>query len=314
MLRDYYRILNVEQNADENTIKKQYRVLSLKHHPDRGGNAELFKEINEAYEILGDSENRKKYDHSLKYGENPFNGPQNMDEFNDLNGIFNMFFGGGGVSFGGGAFGGGGSPEFKVFHTSGGGPAQQFEGIREMFQQMNKPPPIIKNITITLEQSYNGVSVPIEIEKFIIVNNEKQLEKETLYINIPPGIDNGEIIIIQGRGNIISSTIVGDIKIVITVENNTQFTRQGLDLIYKKAITLKEALCGFRFEITHLNSKKLNFDNTTNITIVKPGYIKSIPGLGLNREHNTGNLTIEFTVLFPDSLTEEQIVGLLNIL
>jgi DnaJ-class molecular chaperone len=312
MPKDYYKILNVEQNADENTIKKQYRVLSLKHHPDRGGDAELFKEINEAYEILGDSENRKKYDHCLKYGDNPqfmfHGGHPNMDEFNDLNGIFNMFFGGGGQM--------GGMPaEFKVFHSNGGGHGQQFGGgIHNIFQQMNKPIPIIKNITITLEQSYSGIAVPIEIEKFIIVNNEKQIEKETLYINIPSGIDNGEIIVIQGRGNIINSNNIGDIKIVITVENNTLFTRQGLDLIYKKTITLKEALCGFKFEIIHLNGKMLNFDNTKNITIVKPGFKKMIGGLGLNRENNTGNLILEFNVEFPDNLTEEQIVGLSNIL
>lgn len=309
MSKDYYKILNVEQNADENFIKKQYRNLSLKHHPDRGGDAELFKEINEAYEILGDSENRKKYDHSLKYGDNPqfmfHGGSPNMDEFNDLNGIFNMFFGGGGQM--------GGMPaEFKIFHSNG-GPSQQFGGIHNIFQQMNKPTPIIKNITITLEQSYNGFSFPIEIEKFIVINNEKHFEKETLYINIPMGIDNGEIIVVQGRGNMVSS-ITGDIKIVITVENNTQFIREGLNLIYKKEITLKEALCGFCFEITHLNSKILKFDNTTNITIVKPGYRKNIPGLGINRENNTGNLTIEFTVLFPDNLTEEQIETLSNIL
>ena len=82
----------------------------------------------------------------------------------------------------------------------------------------------------------------------------------------------------------------------------------------KKTITLKDALCGFKFELIHLNGKMLNFDNTTNITIIKPGFKKMISGLGLNRENNTGNLILEFGVEFPDSLTEEQIGVLSNIL
>jgi DnaJ family protein A protein 2 len=249
-MKDYYKILNIEQNADIYTIKKQYRILSLKHHPDRGGDAESFKEINEAYEILSDSESKYKYDNENKLRFDKENSTNLEENF------FNMFFNG----------------------------QQNNINLHNILQQINKPVPIVTNITITLEQSFTGVYYPIEIEKFIIncFSEQKNYEKETLYLNIPEGIDNGEIITIHEKGNIVGKTS-GDIKIVITIENKTSFIRNGLDLLYKKEITLKEAICGFYFEIIHLNGKKLNFDNTKNHTIIKPGFKRCINNLGLKR-------------------------------
>jgi DnaJ-class molecular chaperone len=77
-----------------------------------------------------------------------------------------------------------------------------------------------------------------------------------------------------------------------------------LDLIYKKTITLKEALLGFTFDLQHINGQFFNFNNVNQI--IRPGFKKKLPNLGMIRENNTGSLWIEFDVLFPESLTENQ--------
>ena len=239
-------------------------------------------------------------------------------EFVDMNNIFNAFFGGGGMGGmpGMGGMGGdmdGGFPGVRIFHNGvpmgmGGGGPNMF------FRNLQKPPPIIKNIEITLEQSFNGVSVPIEFEKWTMHNDSKMTTHERINIDIPPGITENEIIVIRDAGNNMNGQISGDIKIVIKIINSSPFERNGLDVILKKTISLKEALCGFSFEIKHLNGKTLAFNNSGNQTIIKPNYKRVITGLGFTKEGNTGNLILEFTIEFPDSLTVDQVTALKNIL
>ena len=98
------------------------------------------------------------------------------------------------------------------------------------------------------------------------------------------------------------------------ISNDTEFKRQGLDLVYKKTVTLKESLCGFEFDINHINGKILSFKNVTNPFIIRPGFRKVIPEFGMKRDNNTGNLIIEFDIVFPDSLTQDVITKLSEIL
>ena len=177
-----------------------------------------------------------------------------------------------------------------------------------------KPQPIQKNIQITLEQCYTGCSVPIEIERWIYNGDIKCSEFETIYLNVPAGIDENECIMITGKGNALSDEIQGDVKVGVQVINNSEFIRQGLDLIIKKTVSLKDSLCGFSFELKHLNGKTFCLNNNTNHTIIRPNFKKTIPNLGMNRENTTGCLIIEFDVQFPESLTLEQIDGLKSLL
>jgi DnaJ-class molecular chaperone len=108
--------------------------------------------------------------------------------------------------------------------------------------------------------------------------------------------------------------IRGDIKIIVSVKNTTKFNRHGMDLVYKSSITLKEALCGFIIELDHLNGKKMTLNNRVNRSIVKPHFKKVVSQLGMQREANIGNLIIEFEIEFPDSLSEEQMEKLSDIL
>lgn len=311
---NYYKVLNVSETATPDEIKKSYRQLSFKYHPDKNqGSLEAtskFQQLNEAYETLSDPEKKQQYDMTRN---NPFFQQGNGINVNDLNNIFaNMFnpfqnqMGGiRGMNMGMGGMNMG-MPGIRIF-TNG-----------NMFGQ-NKPPPIQHHLTISIEQVLVGTTIPIEIERFIIEGQSKSLEKETLYIPVPKGIDNGEIIILQDKGNIINHNInnlpiiKGDVKIFIEVQNKTEFKRQGLDLIYEKKIGLKDALCGFTFEIKHINGKMYTINNNIG-SIISPNYKKLVPNLGLSRDNHTGNLVIQFEVQFPERLSEDVIKKLLEIL
>ena len=295
-MTNHYETLGISNDANEDQIKRAYRKLSLQYHPDRNQSPDAqpkFQAINEANEILGDPARRQQYDNELN-GTHMMNG--GGPEFRDMNDIFKSFFGGGG--------GMGMGPGIHMFH---GGPNQFFEN-------MNKPPPIVKNLVLTLAQSYSGGSFPIELEKWNMIGNVRNTEKQTIYLNVPQGIDDNEVVLLREMGNSINHTIKGDIKICITIQNDATFERRGLDLIFKKKISLKEALCGFEFEIKHINGKGRNFKNLVNRAIIQPGYKKIIPDFGMKRESHTGNLIIHFDVAFPEQLPIETLTALAALL
>ena len=291
----YYDTLGIPKDSTDEQIKRAYRKLSLQYHPDRNQAPEAiskFQAINEANETLCDPAKRQQYDHELNGGGgrmDMMNGP----EFRDINQIFKSFFGGVG------------GPEIHMFHGMGG---------NQFFENLNKPPPIIKNLSLTLEQAYVGGSFPIELEKWSLINNVRTIEKQTIYLNVPYGIDDNEMIVLREMGNSVNQTIKGDVKICISLSNGTSFERRGLDLIYKKKISLKEALCGFEFEMKHINGKSLNFKNITNHSIIQPGFKKVIPDLGMKRDTHVGNLIIDFDIIFPESLSPETVTALTTIL
>ena len=329
----HYELLGVSKESDESEIKKAYRKLSLQYHPDRNPDPEAtekYKAINEAYEILSDAQKREEYNMELQFGGRRPGGfpgggfpgggfPGGQDGMHD---IFNMMFSGGGFpgggfpggGFPGGGFPGNGGPNIHVFH--GGFPGGGFPGggIEQLFQQMSRPQTIVKQVIISLEQAYHGATAPLEIERISINNNIRVQEIVTITINIPAGINDNESLVIQNQGNSGPNNMRGDIKITIQIKNDTIFTRNDMDLIYTKHISLKESLCGFSFELQHLNGKSLNMNNTTNPSVVKPNFKKVVQGLGMNKNGQTGNLIVELLVDFPDTLTPEQIEGLRGIL
>jgi DnaJ-class molecular chaperone len=301
MSENFYNTLGVGENATKDEIKKAYRGLQMKYHPDKNpGNQEaiaMTQKINEAYETLSDEQKKAEYD---MMRNNPFvrmNNPSGGMEV-PMDDIFSMFFGGGNPFAGIPGMGAGMPPGAKI-HIFHGGPMG--------FQQaMSKPVPIMKSLQINMEQVLNGVSLPLEIERWIMENGNKVFEKETIYVDVPQGIDENEMIILRDKGNIINDQCKGDIKINILVQNNTAFKRSGLDLILEKKISLKEALCGFTFEINYLNGKNYTMNNNKG-NIVPPEYKKVYPGMGLKRGEHKGNMIIIFHVEFPEKLSEEQI-------
>jgi DnaJ family protein B protein 4 len=305
MAENFYNILGVSENATKDEIKKAYRSLQMKYHPDKNPGSQesinMTQKINEAYETLGDEQKREEYN-MMK--NNPFmrmdsQGPHNMDI--PINDIFNMMFG---SPFG--MPGMPGMPPGAKIHIFHGGPMN-------MQQAMSKPIPIMKSLQINMQQVFNGGSLPLEIERWVLQNGTKVFEKETIYIDIPQGIDDNEIIVLRDKGNIISEQCKGDIKINILVQNNTPFKRSGLDLILDKTISLKEALCGFSFELNYINGKNYTLNNNKG-SIVPPEYKKIYPDMGLKRGEHKGNMIIQFHIEFPTILTTEQIDKLSAIL
>jgi len=296
-----YEILGVDKSASDQDIKRAYRALTLKYHPDRNPTEEAaakIREINDAYGVLSDPQKRRQLDRPMPPSFPSFRhgGMGGVEvELDNPADIFQMLFGGG-------------LPGGMMFHHVGGGQPQDFFDPR--FQP--KPPPIQQHLTLTLEQAYTGCTVPIEVDRWVMQGHLKVQEIETVYVDIPPGIDDCEILTLVDKGNALNDNCRGVVKVNIRIENTTVFRRQGLDLIYSKTLTLKESLCGFGFELKHINGKTLAMNNVQNV--VKPNYRKVVPGMGLKRDKSVGALIIEFDVQFPDTLTLEQMAALREIL
>jgi DnaJ-class molecular chaperone len=287
--------------------------MQMKYHPDKNQGSQdainMTQQINGAYEILGDEQKKSEYDMMQRMkNKSPFTRMHRASSGTGevpIHDIMNMFFGGGGGPSGNPFFGQG----VHLFHGGGGG-----QGMPMSFQQaMHKPVPIMQTVQVNMEQVLSGATVPIEIERWMIEEGNKLFEKETIYITIPAGIDDREMIILRDKGNIINEHCQGDIKLTILVENNTAFKRSGLDLILEKEISLKEALCGFSFDIQYINGKSYTLNNNRG-SIIPPLYKKVYPEMGLKRGEHKGNMIIVFHVKFPEKLTDEQIESLSNVL
>jgi len=311
--KNYYDILEIDKNASQEEIKKAYRRLSLKYHPDKNQDinaAGKFHDISEAYEVLSNEEKRNEYDNPLFSGFSGMNSGVMREE--DIHNMFqNIFFGGlPGVRMHMGM----GHPMEEIFSDGGFSAGPRIHVFHKNFSMDgDKPPCIVKTIVSSLDQILTSYSVPIEIERWIIENGMKVFEKETLYVNIPEGIDDNEMILLEGKGNIGPRNSKGDVKIFVKVENKTLFERRGLDLHYIKNISLKESLCGFCFDLPYLNEKNYKINNTIG-NIIPHDYQKIIPKLGLKRNGEQGNLIIHFKVEYPTKMNIEKLKQLAEIL
>ncbi|NBP57490.1 hypothetical protein EBU71_13340 [bacterium] len=168
------------------------------------------------------------------------------------------------------------------------------------------PETIIKTVSLTLEQCFNGCSVPIEIDRHVPDNDIVKIERETIHAQIPKGVQSGDTIILNDCGHMNEVGMKGDVRIMINTLQHPVFKVEHLDLIVEKTIPLKSALCGFDFEINHINGRILKLANKPG-NIIKPGSVKTIPGLGLEKNGESGALKIKFNVEFPDTLSIDQI-------
>jgi DnaJ-class molecular chaperone len=313
-MENLYSILDIENTATQEEIKKAYRKLSMSWHPDRNKSPEAtekFKEISAAYAVLSDPGKRAEYDRKKDgFDMSAFNIPD----------LFKVFMGGQngpGVGSMGMPFGFPpgmvGINISEMGQPASHGDMNQGFSVQNIFQNLRKPPPIINTITISLKEAYEGLSKPIKINRWIANKDSKTYEDETIYLTIPKGVDDGEIIISREKGNILYPDSKGDVKTFIKIENDTPFKRHGLDLDYTQIITLKEALCGFSFVIEHINGVCYKINNTSG-TIIHPSYKKTIPKKGMMRDGMEGNLNIHFIIEFPKALSKEALDQISNIL
>jgi len=322
MSESLYKILEVPETASIDEIKKSYRKLSMLNHPDKNHNnpeaTAKFQKISEAYETLGDAEKKKEYDLSRN---NPF---------------FKMM--GGGGPMGGGPMGRGGPMEggveelfanlfagmpFTNMGSFGPGQGQPFGPGLRVFHNgvpvniggmggLQKPTPIVKTVEVPIDKILTGTTIPVDIERWIVQDGNKVFENETIYVNVPKGMDDGEIIILRDKGNVIRDDCRGDIKLFVKIYNDTDFKRSGLDLLLEKTISLKEALCGFSFELKYITGKTYTITNNSG-NIISHNYRKIIPNMGFSRDQHVGNLIIIFNVTFPEKISDETLEKLKQI-
>lgn len=220
MAKDYYEVLGIPRNASDEEIKKAYRKLAMKYHPDKNpGNEkwanEKFKEINEAYGVIGDPEKRKQYDQFGTAGNvgDIFGSPFTRTTFEDLM----KEFGGAGLGFDfldeifGDSLKGRGF-SFKRFSRGSGGPGgvtfETFPGginLDEIFGQAQKPQDVHYELTITPQEASQGT-------KKILTRKRKRLE-----VKIPPGVKTGSIVRLSNARQL-TDGLPGDILIKIIVK------------------------------------------------------------------------------------------------
>jgi curved DNA-binding protein len=277
---DYYSTLGVGKNATDDDIKKAYRKLAMKHHPDRGGDEATFKKISEAYDILSDPQKKQIVD----LGGDPKN----------------QGGGGYGNSFNQGPF---------EFHFNTGGVPPGMEDIFDRFNfgagfgrrpaQKNKTLNI--SIEITLEDVLNGKDINAEIT---IPGSGKN---RMINIAIPAGIEHGQQIRYEGMGDdAIRELRPGDLIVNVNVRPHSQFRREHSDLVLEKSVLVWDAIIGSTIDIETLDGKTL----TINIPQgTKHGTILSCRGEGLPimRSRNRGNLLIMIKVDMPKNLSTSQL-------
>lgn len=364
-MKKHYETLGVSENASDIEIKKAYRALSLKYHPDRNTDTtatKKFQEINAAYGVLSDPEKKKIYDMGLDPddvggpGGGPFpfpfpfpfgggdgggvhfshhmGGNPNMRSGGgppppEIQKIFETFFGG--MDMGppppGFSFvrrqkpppNHGQGPKIRVFHKSV-NPIELSDSSesdtepesmpKSTPKPVEKPPTIEQTIELTLEQVFQGGPLPIVLAR---VNHETNTqENQHITIPIPKGIADGESILLPGVGNRGKHNMVGDVKLNVKVLPHDVFQRNGMDLVCRLQISLKEALCGFSREIKHISGKMLRMNNQGQVVngerlVVQPGSVREFQNYGLSKGNQIGKLFVQFDVKLPEKVTQEQI-------
>ncbi|KAK9497179.1 hypothetical protein O3M35_004545 [Rhynocoris fuscipes] len=337
MGKDYYKILGLTKSATTEAIKKAYRQLALKYHPDKNkspGAEERFKEVAEAYEVLSDRKKRDVYD---KFGEeglkgNPHGpgGPSHGGahpkyEFHgDPRATFAQFFGT--------------SSPFQTFfdlsgHPSGfmddemdcdmdpfsfmGGPRVSPAGGAFRSQSFNihgnnrskdkiQDTPIEHDLYVSLEDINSGCTKKMKISRKVLqADGSTKKEDKLLTINVKPGWKSGTKITFQREGDQSRTKIPADIVFIIRDKPHHLFKRDGSDIRYTAKVSLKQALCGVVLDIP-----TLTFGRTISLNmskeIIKPNVVKRIVGEGLplpKEPNHKGDLLVNFEIAFPDELS-----------
>jgi len=284
---DYYKILGIDKTATDKEIKKAYRKLARKYHPDLNPDdkeaEKKFKEINEANEVLSNTENRKKYD---KYGKDWQHGEEfkKAQQQQNKRQYQQQGFGSGGYSeqdF---------SDYFESMFGGGSGFSGQRPGVKYKGQDFNA------ELKLNLKDVYKSQ------KQVLTVNNNK------IRLTIPAGIENGQVIKITGKGGMgVNGGPNGDLYIKFSITNHTQFRRDGNNLYTSVNLDLYTAILGGEITIDTFSGKvKLKIaPGTQNETKVK------LKGKGFpiyKKEGQFGDLIITYKIKTPTKLSDKELV------
>lgn len=340
MAKNYYDILGVDRKASKDEVKKAFRKLAQKHHPDKGGDESKFKEITEAYSVLADDKRRKEYD---TYGQsfqgggggNPFEGFDFNDFARNGGGVefdFSDIFGGG---FGD-LFGGRGprqrrgrdiSIDIEVsFKESVQGGARQVlitkVGKCDICQGNGAKP----GTDLETCKTCNGAGRVHETRDSILgafssvrtcptcegagktpkenctncAGRGVLKKEEEIKISIPAGIDGGEMIRMPGLGEAVKGGVPGDLYIKVHVKPHPVFKKQGLNLTMEMPVKLTDALLGSTVTVKTIDDKTLEVKVPS---MTAPEQTLRIRNKGVTVDGRTGDLLIHLTAAFPKKLS-----------
>ncbi len=301
---EYYQTLGVSKSSSAAEIKKAYRQLALKFHPDKNQGDKTaeakFKEINEAYAVLSDAEKKQQYD---TYGSTNFHQRYSQEDIFrnfDLNDILRQFGGGGGN---------GGSANFR--NTMGGG-AQSFQsffgqgGTGRMgggcgtggCQPPAKGQDLTYQLSVTLDEVMHGA------EKNITLRTNGTPQNVT--VKIPKGIEAGKKLRLKGKGSASpQGGVPGDIFLKVEVSKHDCFERDGDDLICEKRLSFSDACLGTKIEVETLEGKKFMVTVPSGVQQDARLRIKG-HGLPSGPLGNRGDMYVKLGVQVPEQLSAEQ--------
>jgi len=301
--KDYYKVLGVEKNATSDDIKRAYRKLAKKYHPDKNPGdkkaEEKFKGINEANEVLSDPEKKARYDQiSNSYSswqqaggspgafswEDLFGGNRGGGtrvEVNDLGDLFGEM--------------GGFSDFFRTFFGGTGGrgnPASQ-RGSRQQYVRPRQPTNYQQQLTISLYEAYHGATRLIQL-------NDKKIE-----VKIPAGSKTGTKVRVAGVAPKDASGGQGDLYLIIQVAEDNRYTRKGDNLYTQRHVDLYSAVLGGEIEVETM---------TGNVLLkipagTQPGQVFRLGGKGmpkLKQKNSFGDLFVTIIIDIPEKLSAEQ--------
>ena len=302
---DYYKILGVDKTATKDDLKKAYRKLALKYHPDRTKGdkkaEEKFKQANEAYAVLSDPEKRQQYD---TYGSDNFQQRYSQEDIfrgADLGSIFREF----GINIDGFSQSGGrarGGAPFEAFFSqgSGGRGANPFQS--QGFGGSRAQP--VKGEDATLELGVTLAEIMTGTEKTIALGRGAGADKVS--VKIPPGIESGKKLRVAGKGFASSQGgPAGDLYLLINVLPDPTFSRDGNDLICDKFIPFSAATLGDTVAVPTLEGKTLNVKVPPGIQPQAKLRLKG-HGLPAGPLGPRGDLLVRFMVGVPATVTPAQ--------
>ena len=269
-MKDYYSILGVERGASQEEIQKAFRKLAHQYHPDKkDGNVDKFKEVNEAYQVLGNEQKRAQYDAGVNpnaAGAGGFSGFEGFD-FGDVD--FNFS----------------GSDGFA-------------DAINSMFRgAMGRGEDVLVNLTISFEESIFGAVKHITVPY-------RRKSSETIEISIPAGIVPGTRIRFSGRGEPPKDTraSAGNLFIEIAVQEHKQFKRQGGDIICTLQLTPTEAILGAKKELQDVRG---NIFAVTVPEMSTEGTAIVFQGKGIPRPAGNDRLVVFCHIVYPKKISKK---------
>uniref|UniRef100_A0A668VYY9 J domain-containing protein n=1 Tax=Oreochromis aureus TaxID=47969 RepID=A0A668VYY9_OREAU len=268
--KDFYKVLGVSPESNEDEIKKAYRKMALKFHPDKNSDADAedrFKEIAEAYEILTDPKKRSIYDQfgeeGLKNGGNIFRSNFQGDPHSTFSSFFN------------------GSDHFDIFFGN-------EEGDDDLFNPFRR---------FTFSHVSGSAGPEGGLRK-----GPRRLQEKVLNVVVKKGWKSGTKITFPREGDETPNSAPADITFILRDQEHPQYKREGSNLVYTAKITLKEALCGCTVNVPTLDNRMMPLPCSD---VIKPGAVRRLRGEGLplpKSPSQRGDLVVEFQVAFPDRI------------